>query len=104
MNLFIEYKNLIISIFDNKKTPINRGLSKYVLYFYVLEKSGNDLLSQILRPSTIGAKGFLCLVRNGIESATSAIITRLFKDIVKIYSFFIIYYYIKSNSIWKMCV
>ena len=39
-------------------------------------RSGSDLLSRVLRPSTMGAKGFNVRVRNGIGWDTSAITTR----------------------------
>ena len=37
--------------------------------------TGDDRLSRVLRQSIIGAKGFNCRVRNGIEWDTFAMIT-----------------------------
>ena len=46
-------------------------------------RSGSDLLSRVLRQSTIGAKGFNCRVRNGIVWDTFAMTTRSSKHSLK---------------------
>ena len=48
---------------------------------YVLGRPGSDLLSQVLRHSTIGAKAFDGRVRDGIGSDHLAKATRPAKDI-----------------------
>jgi hypothetical protein len=50
---------------------------------YGLGRTGNDLLSRVLRRSTIGAKAFHCPVRDGMECFALARATGSSKFILK---------------------
>ena len=52
---------------------------KKTYLFYSFNKLGSVLLSHALRHSIIGAVGFHCRVRDGIECFTYAIATKLIK-------------------------
>ena len=63
----------------NKQNPCTNKLVTGVLQRRkeeVIRRSGSDLLSRVLRQSTMGAKGFNVRVRNGIGWDTFAITTR----------------------------
>ena len=54
---------------------------RFIVFIYILDKPGSDLLSRALRQSTIGAERLNDRVRNGIGWGPLAITTRLMQDI-----------------------
>ena len=62
----------------NKEEVLKAAYATYfqLSWFSLLGIPGNDLLSRVLRRSTIGAGAFHDRVRNGIGCSHSAIITR----------------------------
>jgi hypothetical protein len=62
-------------------TPFVMRFSRILEEFYALGRPGGDLLSQVLRHSTIGAKAFDGRVRDGIGSDRLAKATRPAKGV-----------------------
>ncbi len=88
---------------DNKKPALRRAVLQsctscigYEVLFHELERLGIDLLSHVLRRSTIGAKVFHGPVRNGMGCCTLARNTKSFKFTKKVKT----NYQLKRWSVW----
>ena len=64
-----------IRIFGKQKTPVPRRHEGFLSSKFVISRPGSDLLSHVLRRSTIGAEDINGRVRDGIGFGVLAITT-----------------------------